>query len=209
MHSNEIVQGYGIIVFDWFPFDLQTLLENKKLTEQQRVNIFRLLCKAVKECHKNGLVHLNIRPESILVSGDYSTIKLCDFEFTQPAVGKAALTTSNHSTLIYSAPELFNPEPFHGNKADIWSLGMLFHVLVTGYWPYEITEDDNEVLLRIKNGLFSNRIYDPSSLILMNKMTAKNPAKRIDIFSLCLYTHKLYSHLPDCLILLACQLCKK
>ena len=58
-------------------------------------------------CHKNGVVHRDVKPENLLVSND-STLKLCDFGFARPLKCEAnEILTDYVATRWYRAPGIF------------------------------------------------------------------------------------------------------
>ena len=95
------------------------------------------------------MVHRDIKPENVLLEGegDYSNVKLIDF-------GSAALTNTPENkdgifglvgTPYYVAPEVIDGK--YNEKADIWSIGVLTYVLMTGYPPFDAEEEDDEKLI--------------------------------------------------------------
>jgi serine/threonine protein kinase len=94
--------------------------------------IFHGVLNAIEMLHQNGLAHLDIKLENVLMNKDLHA-KVCDFEqvlmFDQ-------LQTS------YGTPQRRAPEVANGNcqdfvKADIFSLGVLLFMLVIGYPPFD------------------------------------------------------------------------
>src|SRR3990167_2298011 len=130
------LKDMGILILEEMPFDLMTLIEKGALKLEEYLEIFKQVCLAVKELHSRNVVHLDIKPENILVSADYKTVRICDFgcsKITNPR----GFVSSSVGTLMYCSPEgLSCTSHFDGKKADIWSLGILYHVLITQRWPF-------------------------------------------------------------------------
>ena len=90
------------------------------------------LFKAINHCHASGVVHRDIKPENIMIT-DSGSVRLIDFGLSKVNKGDKRLTTIA-GTPFYMAPEVLDGN--YGAKADIWSLGVLLYVLVSGYLPF-------------------------------------------------------------------------
>ena len=182
---------FGIVLLEKMPFDLMTLIENDSLSLLQRKTIFKLVCAALKEIHEAGVVHLDIKPENILVSADYQQVKICDFGNAK-IIDSSTMVSAASGTLLYAAPELMTQKFFDGKLADIWSLGILYHVLITYHWPYANIDSS----LIKENVINANLQYSPgitaSDIKLMDNILKLKPEDRIDISKLCkAHTKKL------------------
>mmetsp|Transcript_24251 Transcript_24251/g.41423 ORF Transcript_24251/g.41423 Transcript_24251/m.41423 type:complete len:433 (+) Transcript_24251:79-1377(+) len=177
-------KGHGVIVLEKLKGDLLDYLQLHQPLDVLLVkSIFYQICTAIQYIHKRSIAHLDIKPENIFMSSN-STIKLGDFgssyqwqqdfEFKLGAVG----------TSYYCAPEVGPSQPYNPSKADIWSLGILLHVLLTGFWPFK---GKNEKLLHdnVRSGcvhIFSDSLPRDNNLFdLLDNMLEKDPLKRFDI----------------------------
>lgn len=107
-----------------------------------RLKLFRTVCSAVHYAHQNLVVHRDLKPGNILVSGD-GTPKLLDFgiaglletgegDRTRAAAGSLALTPD------YASPEQLRGEPVT-ILTDVYSLGVVLFELLAGRRPYRMT----------------------------------------------------------------------
>lgn len=83
-------------------------------------------------------MHRDIKPENVLISPDAGdgkvSVKLTDFGFAafcNPVKGLSQRLGSP----MYMAPEIIKNEPY-GCKVDVWSIGVIAHVLLSGSPPF-------------------------------------------------------------------------
>ena len=185
LEDSFVCNNKGIMIMERMPFDLMTLIEENKLTSlADRLRIFQLVCLAIRECHKRGIAHLDIKPENILVSEDFAQIKICDFGNSQ-FVDDDGMVDSKSGTFLYCCPEYFSGRKFDGKKADIWSLGVLFHVLLTDLWPYDYSNN-----VELKTAVYSGNVSAHPSITqahlkLFSQMTRKDTEERLNIDKVC------------------------
>ena len=123
----------------------------KPFTEKMAKLVFEKLIKNVQFCHNKGICHLDIKPENILLTGNYIP-KLNDFGSASAYKGE-----NNHILLLnkyvgsrpYMSPQIIGRRPYMGNKADIYSLGI---TLMTFLYPYNFIFQ--EASIKEENNLF-------------------------------------------------------
>jgi len=60
------------------------------------------------------------------------------------------------------APEIFNEKKYN-EKADIWSIGIVMYILLTGKAPY-FGNDDDKIIAQAKKGVFNRRLLIESNI---------------------------------------------
>jgi len=116
--------------------DLQLALELEgSLEESQAIHITKQVLEAVAFLHENKVVHLDIKPQNILLMEKWPSreIKLCDFGLSRVLTNQCLLEMSG--TTDFLAPEVVNYEPLTC-ATDMWNIGVLIYVLVTGHTPF-------------------------------------------------------------------------
>jgi serine/threonine-protein kinase len=109
-----------------------------------RIDLFRQVCAAVQYAHQNLVVHRDIKPSNILVTPD-GRPHLLDFGIAKLLEGSAlpGLLTATGQHLM--TPHYASPEQVQGSPvttaSDVYSLGVLLYVLLTGFLPYRVDTD--------------------------------------------------------------------
>ena len=121
------------------------------------IHILRQVCAALAEAHALGLVHRDIKPENVMVcryGGAFDFVKILDFGLVKSirAPHSRDLTRSLRilGTPLYMAPErLRNPADVDA-RADIYAVGALGYLMLTGRRLFE-SSDDLELTSKILN----------------------------------------------------------
>ncbi len=110
----------------------------RQLARTAILEVFLKVCDAVEYAHRNLIIHRDLKPGNILVTPD-GTPKLLDFGIAKLMDQSATLTQTG---LAAFTPEYASPEQIVGGKvstlADIYALGVLLYVLLTGRKPYGV-----------------------------------------------------------------------
>jgi len=150
--------------------------------------LFNKILDTINEIHKLGYANRDIKAENILLDKSYN-IKLSDFGFCTPLIGKKGdkQLSTQLGTLYYTAPEILEKKKYDGIKADIYSLGILLFILVTGkriflearktdqLYKYIINKNYNEFHLKTKS-VFTK--LSDEFLDLFEQMIKYNPNER-------------------------------
>ncbi|HEY1360269.1 MAG TPA: protein kinase [Thermoleophilaceae bacterium] len=113
------------------------LREHKQLDVDETVAILRDACQGLDYAHRSGVIHRDVKPGNLLVSGDTHATKLADF-----GIAKAAEQTRiTQVGAVLGTAAYLSPEQARGDEAgpasDIYSLGVCAYQFLTGRLPHE------------------------------------------------------------------------
>lgn len=139
-HTNLLgVFDYGTV--DGMPYIVMEYVDggslhqaayNQAVEPMQAVVIVKGICDGLTHAHEHGIVHRDIKPSNILLT-QKAEPKVADF-------GLAHAADSDKPGLVMGTPGYTAPEVFHdpnqaGARADIYSVGVILHQLLTGIDP--------------------------------------------------------------------------
>ena len=117
--------------------------------------LFYKILKAIQVLHQMGISHNNIKAQNILLDGENFDIKISNLRvssFSKNVNGKTILKTKRVGSNVYMAPEIILGHSYDGEKADIFSLGVLLFFIMNFSPPFPIAKV-------IKNTNSSQRLY--------------------------------------------------
>ncbi|XP_012882036.1 PREDICTED: maternal embryonic leucine zipper kinase [Dipodomys ordii] len=160
------------------------IISHDRLSEEETRIVFRQIVSAVAYVHSQGYAHRDLKPENLLFD-EYHKLKLIDFGLcAKPKGNKDYHLQTCCGSLAYAAPELIQGKSYLGSEADVWSMGILFYVLMCGFLPFD---DDNIMVLykKIMRGKYDvPKWLSPSSILLLQQMLQVDPKKRISMRNL-------------------------
>ena len=127
------------IVMEYVPGNtLRYLLEDgggQGLPMNVFLNILRKILVGVRHAHSLGVVHLDIKPENVLLN-EMGEAKLADFGLAQSLRMSSQRGAALHGTPLYMAPEQFDGGLL-SKSTDVYAIGILAFELLSGKPPFE------------------------------------------------------------------------
>ena len=129
----------------------------------------RQVCDAVRYLHDQDITHRDLKLENLLLDSSYN-VKICDFGFVKDECMKD-LSKTYCGSKSYASPEILRGEPYDPKKSDIWAIGVILYIFVTGKMPFDESKGNHGVLEEQKKlnfpwHKFKNVTPEGKSLIL-------------------------------------------
>ncbi len=126
---QEFINGVSLYQF------IKNKTSKRILPEEQARFFFKQLCECMRYLHSQSICHRDLKLENILID-DRNNVKLIDFGFSicTPPDQKLKIFCGTPS---YMAPEIVQKKDYCGFATDIWSLGIILYVILSGNYPFK------------------------------------------------------------------------
>ena len=178
-------EGQHYIVMEYVAGEtLKKRIQREKcLPVKESLRIAKEIAKALREAHKNNLVHCDIKPHNILVTPD-GRVKVADFGIAR-AVTSSTVTFGGN---VVGSVHYFSPEQAKGTKitpkSDVYSLGIVLYEMLTGELPFTGETTVSIALKHLQEEPLSvcqrNKALPTMVEAVVQKAMAKDPADRPD-----------------------------
>lgn len=126
---------------------------------EEGLEIFLKVCEAIAYAHDRGVIHRDLKPDNVMV-GDFGQVYVMDWGLarlsrTKPASGANAQMEAKGAV---GTPPFMAPEQARGNphemdeQTDVFGLGAILYLLVSGRLPYGPLRPPDEILARARAG---------------------------------------------------------
>jgi serine/threonine protein kinase len=114
---------------------LESVLKaERRLSPARTLEIIRQVCAGLDSAHKKGIVHRDVKPGNVMISGD-GVVKITDFGIAR--AGEVMTMTGQ----VVGTPNYMSPEQVVGNqldgRSDLFSVGVMLYEMITGERPFE------------------------------------------------------------------------
>lgn len=155
----------------------------ERMTAASAAHVVRQICSALGAAHAAGIVHRDVKPENVFLTGDNAHVKVLDFGISKVGDNKDGLTKTG---TVMGTPDYMAPEQARGDKvdsrADIYAVGAILYRALTGRKPFEGREP-----MATLTAVLTEQPPRPSEVfsgvplsleLVIQKAMAKEPAER-------------------------------
>lgn len=104
------------------------------------------IASAVRYMHDQNISHRDLKLENLLIVEGGARIKLCDFGFVKEVASREELSKTFCGSKAYAAPEILRGRSYDPLKGDIWAIGVILYIFVTGKMPFDETRGTKSIL---------------------------------------------------------------
>ena len=173
---------------------LRDLMNNGPMPLDLVIDTASQMAEALAFAHEHGVIHRDVKPANVIVTGHRGRIKLTDF-----GIAHLANSDSTHTGQMLGSPRYMSPEQAMGHevdgRSDIFSLGAVLYEMLTGHYAF-----DGESLPTIVYRVVNENPVSPSLLrpqlpealtSLLASMMQKTPEARPDARALVKALHAI------------------
>ena len=174
-------EGKYYIVMEYVPGTTLKDLIHKRgaLHIEEAIDIMTQLTQGIKEAHRNGIIHRDIKPQNILIT-DSGVLKIADFGIAMIQ----SLSQVTESTTIMGSIHYLAPEIVRGEKAtiqsDIYALGIILYELLRGQVPFNDEAAINIAMKHMREDIPEIRDFNPTISQGIENVITKATAKNLD-----------------------------
>jgi len=117
----------------------EKIIRDKHFSERKCALILHQILQGLNYLHSQNIAHRDIKPENILLVNSDSNkfeLKIADFGFAQSFDKRQGLSLKLGSPL-YMSPEIILAKQNYGTAVDIWALGVISFILLSGTVPFK------------------------------------------------------------------------
>ncbi|XP_072545847.1 serine/threonine-protein kinase PAK 6 [Salminus brasiliensis] len=189
---------------------LTNIVSETRLSEEQIATVCEAVLQALAYLHSQGVIHRDIKSDSILLSLD-GRIKLSDFGFCAQISKDIPKRKSLVGTPYWMAPEVISKSPY-GTEVDVWSMGIMVVEMVDGEPPY-FSETPVAAMKRLRDEpaptIRNIQQVSPVLKDFLDRMLTRDPMERASATDLLEHPFLLQSSSPQCLVPLVEQYRKR
>jgi len=178
IYDRGFSDRHAYIAMEYFPNGSLAEVIPRGLNGRQALSLLAQAAGALREVHTRGVIHRDIKPGNLMARADGSIV-LADFGIAKRLGNDLGHTRHGE---LYGTPYYVSPEQIEGSPAtiqsDIYSLGIIFHEMLTGKRPFDAESVSGLIALHVS----APRPKLPDGLAeyqgLLDRMIAVDPRNR-------------------------------
>jgi len=178
----DVINNTYYMVMDYLPgATLQAYLADKEnLPVLEALTLTQQLASALAYAHQRNIVHRDIKPENVMFTeDDQQCVMLTDFGLARLLDQRLTLTGTTIGTPGYMSPEVAQGGKAD-ERADIYSLGVMLYVMLTGQLPYDGTSPFTILQKQLNEPIPPPRQFNPDISEAVEALVLKALAKTVD-----------------------------
>jgi serine/threonine protein kinase/Tfp pilus assembly protein PilF len=162
--------------------------DNKKLNVRERLRLFIKVCEGVQHAHQKAIIHRDLKPSNVLVvEVDGKPVpRIIDFGIAKAISAEAGSeqTMFTQAGALIGTPGFMSPEQADPSvldvdtRTDVYSLGVILYVLLTGTAPFDPDQWKKKPLDEVLRNLREEDPPSPSTKLSEEKNTATASAEK-------------------------------
>ena len=188
LYNLEIADDEIFLVMEYIDGEdlYEVLRKRRTLSVQELVPLLRALLNGLAAAHAEGVVHLDIKPENLMLKKD-GTLKIADFgiariysESMENRLPTSSRRRASHmaGTMLYMAPEQFETGREIGPATDIYSTGCVVYEMLSGLPPFY--NDGDIVKRKVEEDVPPIPGLPRAFAGILAKMLARSPEDRFE-----------------------------
>lgn len=167
-------QAYPYIVMEYLPRGTlqDELIPGQPMHLMKAFLPMSNICEALIYAHQQNIIHCDIKPSNIFFDEEQVKWKLGDFGMAKIIHGRGVVPLGG--AVGYMAPEALDSPPIVTKKSDVYSLGVVFREMLTGYTNGDLN------LIREKNRNIAQSILN-QLINVIERMTNRDPQYRPEL----------------------------
>jgi len=153
-----------------------------QMTEEQVKKYMKDICEAVRHMHDRNVIHLDLKPENLVLQsnnplgpGHEPKVKIVDFGLACK-LDPHEICKISTSAADYAAPEILERDSV-GFYTDMWAVGVLSYVLLSGQTPFSSQSDIKSGQWSFDESIFSK--VSPEGRDFIEKLLVRQKEKRM------------------------------
>jgi len=124
--------------------DLHTVARMQKgFRETDAKAIFHSIVSAVHHCHKHRIVIRDLRLGKFFLKKGTRDVVLADLDSAQVVSPSSPFLSDRKGSPAFVSPEVVVSQSYDGASADMWALGVVLYILLTGTYPFRDSHPAN------------------------------------------------------------------
>ena len=178
LYEYKFDGDYILLVTEYCKDNLEKWMR-KPHTVEETIEMMTQITNGIGYMHSNNILHRDIKPENILLHN--GIIKICDFGFSTIIKENHQMMRTICGTPLFMSPEILFMKPYT-IKSEIWSLGILFYMMIYRLHPFGTLHSLSDYRIKIKRQIIFIPIEGHDYIIkLIEMMLSHETGKRPDI----------------------------